>query len=281
MEEIILPNVRKIFIPDLGWVMFESDLSGADAQVVAWEAEDEELKTSFKAGLNVHDKNAEDMWGSEFTRLQGNARYKKRQSNKHAVHGTNYGSTPQGLSHHPAIGWTVHEADKFQKRWFSLHPKIGPVTRSGTWHHRVQQSINKYKMVANRFGYRRVYFDRPDEVFTEALAWVPQSTVALVTFYGALKLVKNFLLKEPLTIEEVVRKGNPNLEILLQVHDSLVFQVREMDAWQTSEMTRLLNTSVPYDDPLLIPWGFKSSKSCWGDAEKIEESSGKVGKATA
>lgn len=272
MEEVILPNVRKIFIPDLGWVIFEADLSGADAQVVAWEADDDDLKSAFRKGLDVHSKNAEDMWGSEFSRLTPETLpwRKKRQANKHAVHGTNYGATPQGLSHHPAIGWTTHEADQFQKRWFSLHPKIGPVTRPGTWHYRVQQSINKFKMVENKFGYRRVYFDRPDEVFTEALAWVPQSTVALITFYGALKLVKNFLLKEPLSIEEVVRKGNPNLDILLQVHDSLVFQVREMDAWQTEEMKKHLNTIVPYDDPLLIPWGFKSSKVCWGDAEKIK-----------
>lgn len=272
MEEIILPNVRKMFIPDPGWIMFDSDLSGADAQVVAWEADDEDLKRSFREGLDVHSKNAEDMLGAAFTSLplESNARYKKRQSNKHAVHGTNYGATPQGLAHHPAIGWTVHEADQFQKRWFSLHPRIGPVTKSGTWHHRVQQSINKYKMVENKFGYRRVYFDRPDEVFTEALAWVPQSTVALVTFYGAINLIKNFLLEKPLTIEEVVRKKNPNIRMLLQVHDSLVFQVREMDAWRTEEMKRHLNTIIPYEDPLLIPWGFKKSKISWGDVEKVK-----------
>lgn len=274
MEEIILPNVRKMFIPDPGWIMFDCDLSGADAQVVAWEADDDDLKAAFKAGLDVHSKNAEDMLGSEFTKLPegSNARKKKRQSNKHAVHGTNYGATPQGLAHHPAIGWTVHEADRFQKRWFSMHPKIGPVTKSGSWHYRVQQSINKYKMVQNQFGYRRVYFDRPDEVFTEALAWVPQSTVALVTFYGAIRLAKNFLLKEPLTMEQLVRKGNPNLEILLQNHDSLVFQVRSMDAYRTKEMQTLLNNPVPYPEPLLIPWGFARSKVSWGDVEKVPKS---------
>lgn len=270
MEEIILPSVRKMFVPDPGRILFDADLSGADAQVVAWESDDEDLKDAFRKGLDVHSKNAEDMFGSEFTRLTGAARYKKRQSNKHAVHGTNYGATPQGLAHHPAIGWTVHEADRFQKRWFSMHPRIGPVTRNGTWHHRVQQSINKRKMVENKFGYRRVYFDRPDEVFTEALAWVPQSTVALVTFYGAIELVKNFLLEKPLTMEEVVRKGNPNIDILLQVHDSLLYQVRAMDAWRIEEMRKWLNVIIPYDDPLLIPWGFKSSALTWGDVEKVK-----------
>lgn len=274
MTDFILPNIRKIFIPDSGWTMFDCDLSGADAQVVAWEAEDEDLKLAFRSGLDIHVKNATDMWGSEFTKLPENshARYKKRQANKHAVHGTNYGATPQGLTHHPAIGWTNHEADRFQKRWFSLHPKIGPVTKPGTWHYRVQQSINKYKMVENRFGYRRVYFDRPDEVFTEALAWTPQSTVALITFYGALSLARNFLLPAPLSMKQLLLQGNPNLEVLLQNHDSLVFQVRDMDAWRTAEMKRLLTTIVPYDDPLTIPWGFSRSSKSWGDTTKIPKS---------
>lgn len=273
MEKITLPNIRKIFVPDIGWVLFDCDLSGADAQVVAWEADDEDLKAAFRAGIDVHDKNAEDLLGSAYTKLAGNKhegpKKKVRQSNKHAVHGTNYGSTPSGLAHHPSIGWTVHEADKFQKRWFSLHPKIGPVTKPGTWHYRIQQSINKYKMVENKFGYRRVYFDRPDEVFTEALAWVPQSTVALVTFYGAIKLAKNFQQKTPLTMREVVMKGNPNVEILLQNHDSLVFQVRKMDAFQAKKMIPHLNTIVPYEDPLLIPWGFARSETSWGDVQDI------------
>lgn len=271
MQKIILPNVRKIFQADPGYTLFDCDLSGADAQVVAWEADDEDLKAAFRAGIDVHSHNAEAMLGHEFTKLSKDdpLRRKKRQSNKHAVHGTNYGATPKGLAHHPSIGWTVHEADKFQRRWFSIHPKIGPASKPGTWHHRIQQSINKYKMVENKFGYRRVYFDRPDEVFTEALAWVPQSTVALVTFNGALRLLKNFLLKAPITMAQVLRNGNPNVELLLQVHDSIVFQVRDCDAFQTKEMKRLLTIKIPYDDPLTIPWGFKRSKKSWGDLEEV------------
>lgn len=273
MEQVQLPNIRKIFIPDLGWVCFDCDLSGADAQVVAWEAEDEDLKAAFRAGLDVHEKNATDMWGTAYTQLAGDKhggpKKKRRQSCKHGVHATNYLSSPKTMAHHPAINWTVHEADQFQKRWFSIHPKIGPVTKPGTWHYRVQQSLDRYKMVQNKFGYRRVYFDRPDAVLPEAVAWVPQSTVALVTFYGAIKLESNFLLKEP--IKDLSREENPNINMLLQNHDSLVFQVREMDAWRMKEMKQHLTTVVPYDDPLTIPWGFARSKKSWGDVEEVDK----------
>ena len=56
-QTIALPNVRKIFIPDPGYLIGEVDLSGAEAQVVAWAAGDEDLKKAFRAGINVHIKN--------------------------------------------------------------------------------------------------------------------------------------------------------------------------------------------------------------------------------
>jgi DNA polymerase I-like protein with 3'-5' exonuclease and polymerase domains len=272
MEQTTLPNIRKIFIPDNNWIIFDCDLSGADAQVVAWEADDEDLKAAFRAGVDIHEHNAEAIWGEAFTKLAGDKhggpKKKRRQACKHAVHGTNYIGSAKAIAHHPAINWTVHEADQFQKRWFSIHPKIGPVTKPGTWHYRVQQSIDKYKMVENKFGYRRIYFDRPDAVLPEAIAWVPQSTVALVTFYGAIKLESNFCLEKP--IEDLSIEENPNIQMLLQNHDSLVFQVREQNAGRTAEMKKHLSTIIPYDDPLTIPWGFAKSRLSWGEVEELK-----------
>ena len=40
-----MPNIRKLYVPDPGYEIFDIDFSGADAQVVAWEADDKPLKT--------------------------------------------------------------------------------------------------------------------------------------------------------------------------------------------------------------------------------------------
>lgn len=246
--EVVLPNIRKMFIPDTGYIICDADLSGADAQVVAWEAEDEDLKAAFRAGLDVHSKNAEDMWGSEFTRLTGVARHKKRQSCKHAVHGTNYVGSPYAIAHHPSINWTVHEAEQFQKRWFSLHPGIK------RWHLRRQRELDTNRTITNAFGYRRVFFDRPDQCLPEAIAWVPQSTVALTTFEGAIQLEKKF----------------PYVQMLLQVHDSLVFQIPKDKASDYKAIQKALEVPIPYADPLTIQWGLKVSDKSWGDCKKPE-----------
>lgn len=244
MTKIILPNVRKLLIPDPGYVIFEADLAGADAQVVAWEAEDEDLKNAFRAGLDVHTKNATDMWGTEFTKLpeKSFARRFKRHSTKVAVHLTNYGGTPRTLA--IAQDWTIAEAERFQKRWFNLHPGI-----KQNFHGRVEAALATSKTVYNKYGFRCVFFDRPEAVFPEALAWIPQSTVAHTTYLGAFNLEDAF----------------PHVEILLQVHDSLVFQFRLSEEPRAEEILEALQVGTPYDDPLTIPWGLARSEMSWGE----------------
>lgn len=239
---IVLPNVRKLFIPDPGYLLFDADLAGADAQVVAWEADDEDLKSAFRAGLDVHSKNAEDMWGSSFTKLEGVARDKKRKQCKSAVHGTNYGGSPRTLA--TILGWTVHEASSFQSRWFSLHPGI-----KRNFHGKVDAALNSSKTVWNPYGFRRVFFDRPANCFPEALAWIPQSTVAITTYLGAQRLEQRF----------------PAVEILLQTHDSLTFQIPFSNIPSEEEIKETLRVETSYPDPLYIPWGLSKSEKSWGD----------------
>lgn len=247
--KVVLPNVRKVIIPDPGYTLIEADLKGADAQVVAWEAEDDDLKAAFRAGLDVHTKNAEDMWGSEFTKLPlgSHARDVKRQNNKVAVHLTNYGGSSRAIA--MSQGWTIHESELFQRKWFSLHPGIKQKFQA-----RVDTALNTTKTVENRFGFKRPYFDRPSECYTEALAWIPQSTVALNTYLGWFQLEAAF----------------PIAELLLQVHDSVVFQVPTHLVPSAAFLAETLKVETPYDDPLFIPWDLKSSTKSWGDVEKMK-----------
>lgn len=247
MQKIVLPNVRKLFVPDPGYTIFEADLAGADAQIVAWEAEDDDLKEAFRKKIDVHAKNAEDMWGSEFSRLSGHARDAKRQQCKRVVHLTNYGGTDRTIA--IAIGWTTHEASTFQKRWFSLHPGI-----KTNFQGRIRSSLQQSRTVYNKYGYRRRFFGRIDDSYTEALAWVPQSSVALTTYYGAFQLEELF----------------PQVEILMQVHDNLVFQIPNNSLPTSEELKMALNVATPYDDPLFISWDIKSSVKSWGEMEKME-----------
>lgn len=255
---IVLPNVRKLFITDPGYVQFEADLKGADAQVVAWEAEDEDLKEAFRKGVDIHVKNAEDMWGQEFSRLTGHARDAKRQECKHTVHGINYGCTPRTTA--IQRGWLVRDAERFHTRWLGLHTGIA------TWHDRVRHSLSLNRTITNAFGFRRVFFDRIDNCYTEALAWIPQSTVAINTYKGALQLEARYW---PTHLKEDFYPVTPE-GLLLQTHDSINFQFKTTATPSPEAIGRTLRVLTPYSDPLYIPWDLKSSLKSWGEMEKVK-----------
>lgn len=230
-----LPNIRDLFVPDEGYILVDMDLDRADAQVVAWEADDEELKQAFREGVDIHSENAKVLGCS-------------RTMAKQAVHATNYGVGPRTMA--SILGITVREAEMFRKRWFEAHPKIKE------WHYRVEMQLNKTRMVRNKFGYRKVFFGRLEGSLPEAIAWIPQSTVACVINRALVKIA------EALSEDDV--------QILLQVHDSLVLQVREDKVDELlPRIKKLAEIVVPYDDPLIIPVSFKVSKGGWGSAEEV------------
>lgn len=237
-----MPNVRKLYVPDPGYEIFDIDLAGADAQVVAWEADDKPLKDLFRSGLKVHAENAKDLFGGDAGPDGKREPYYFR--TKMGVHLTNYGGWPKTMA--SALSITVHEAEKFQKRWFEIHPSIAE------WHRRVQHLLQTTRTIENKFGYRITFHDRLDFLLPTALAWCPQSTVAIVADKAQGILEENF----------------PIARINLQVHDSLVFQLPiNRPANLVDEITEQLRIPIPYDDVLIIPFGVKSSVYSWGDCK--------------
>jgi DNA polymerase I-like protein with 3'-5' exonuclease and polymerase domains/uracil-DNA glycosylase len=228
--ELILPNIRKLFIPDPGFLICDADLDRADLQVVVWEADDAELKQALREGADIHAENAKVLGIS-------------RQLAKIWVHGTNYGGSPRTMAAN--CGITVAEAERLRKRWFQAHPGIE------RWHNDVRRKLMETRSVSNRFGFRRIYFDRIESVIPEALAWIPQSTVAHIINEGLLNLAVNV----------------PECQVLLQVHDSLVFQLPANRRDLLPLIREQLLIPVPYPDPLIIPVGLKTSSVSWGHVE--------------
>lgn len=245
----LLPNVRKLFIPEPGYEIADIDLAGADAQVVAWEAGDEDLKAAFRSGIKIHAHNAKAMYGAKagpdgkaepyYTRI------------KAGVHLTNYGG--QAPTAAKAMRVSEYEAREFQREWFRLHPGIRE------WHERVQYLLETQRQVTNKFGYRRFYFERISDLLPEALAWIPQSTVACVANRALVNIHKAEEFRQDFRIR--VYNG-------LQVHDSLVVQYPTFYRTEILRTLRkLILVPVPYDDPLTIQWGLKTSTVSWGDCQ--------------
>lgn len=242
-----IPNIRKLFIPDSGCIFWDFDLPQADARVVAWEAEEKSLIDLFKdPSRHLHMENAEILYGKRPEKNSQQYYFAKQ-----AVHLSHYGGTAGVLAR--TLGITTHEADKFQKRYFQVRTQIPK------WHTRIAMQLATRKYVENKYGYRRFYFDRPEGLLKEALAWIPQSTVAIATNLGILAVAED---------EYLTREG---VEFLLQVHDSSLFQAPTYKAnILLPKVMRKLKITVPYSEPLIFQSGVKASSRSWGDVEELK-----------
>lgn len=246
--QITFPEIRSTFIPDPDHIIFDIDLEGADAQVVAWTADDEDLKAAFRSRIKVHAKNAIDIHGKEVAGEDGK-REPTYTRTKRAIHATHYGASINALM--IKCKMSRGEAEYFYRRWlYELHPKIRE------WMERVEFDLQRTGSVTNRFGYACNFYQRGSDAYTNALSWEPQSTVARICEIAMVRIAREL----------------PDVQLLLQVHDSLVFQIhRRLVVRTLPRLDKLLQEiEVPFPDPLIIPWGIKASRVSWGECKTIK-----------
>lgn len=235
----IPPFIKPLFIPDDGMEMFDLDLSSADLRIVVWEADEREMKSLLAAGLNPYVEIAKEYYHDPSITKS----HPKYRTFKSFAHGTHYLGTPEGMA--GKLGMLVSEVERLQKWYFNRFPRIKQ------WQEGFKAKVYSRHMVENIFGYRYYIFDRIEgNTINQAIAWLPQSTIAILINRIWMNLHEN----------------HPEIEILLQTHDSLTGQYplssREASLNSLDIASQII---LPYSDPLIIPVGVKTSTSSWGD----------------
>jgi DNA polymerase I-like protein with 3'-5' exonuclease and polymerase domains len=241
-QNMTLPNIRKIFVPDPGYTFFDLDLDSADLRIVQRESSCRQLKTWFDDGLKPYVELAKEFYHDQ-TITKHHPKYNRFKS---LCHATNYLGQPRSIATQPNIGLPLKDVELVQKWYFTLCPEIKE------WHERLISGLNRTATITNAFGYRRQFMDRIDNaVYREAAAWIPQSTVGIVINHAYANIHKNL----------------PTVQVLLQVHDSLAGQYPTRDNTILERILQESRITVPYPDPLIIPTGIKTSTISWGHCE--------------
>lgn len=242
-DGLTLPNVRKLFIPDPGHTMFDIDLDSADLRIVTWESDCAWMKDHFKNGRKPYVEVMREYYRNQSMTKSSHPR--EYAIFKSLCHGTNYLGTAEGIA--PRIGLLVHETARIQKWYFGLAPEIK------AWQERIKIQVTKRRYIENVFGYRMNIFDKIEgTIFNQAVAWIPQSTVACLINRAWDNIDRNL----------------PEVEVLLQVHDSLVGQYENVHGdWALRRIVEEAQVPLPYPEPLVIPVGVVNSKKSWGDCE--------------
>lgn len=164
---------------------------------------------------------------------------------KRLGHGTNFLGKPHTMAMHTKTERSVIE--NFQTRYFEAFPSI-PM-----WHDWTLEQISTLGYLTTLYGRRRYFFGRAKDPAThrEAIAYSPQSMTAWQIDYGYLQLWKHM----------------PEAELLVQVHDSIQFQVelRNLDRLMPKAM-KLLECPLELSNgrEFIVPLEAKVGWN-WGD----------------
>lgn len=232
-----LPNARELFIPDPGKTFFDIDLDSADLRIVVARSGAKDLQQMLDEGRKPYIEMMKEYYHDP-TKNKHSPEYK---TFKAFAHGSNYLGSSRGLA--ARIGLLVHEVDRLQKWYFNRNPEIVK------WHTDLKAQVTKRGWIENIFGYRIYFFNKSDPtLFQTAAAWEPQSTVGLLINEGLIAIDQN----------------EPDIEVLLQVHDSLAGQYDTDKPYLIDHIKQRCEIELPYEHPIVIPVGVATSTVSWG-----------------
>ena len=246
-------DVRRVLVPDPGYLFMEADLSQAEARVVAVLANDQKALDLFASGADIHRITAAEVFGvapEDITDKQREIGGKKARHSlsyglgwKHFLEDVNKDSDLTGISISAAEAKAIH----------SGYHRANPAIR--LWHRSVEQEIYEKGFLTTPFGRRLVLIDQNDML--SAIAFVPQSTVA-----DHLNM----------RLRVIYDKLDPDPFMLLhQIHDAVLGQVKVAQARLVARrLRRLMQHPIQIGSTsLLIPADVSTSSSSWGEMEEV------------
>lgn len=218
----ITESLRSIFVADPGYKFANLDLEQGDSRNVGalcWNLfceEDEAFAGAYLDACESGDLHTlvtkmvqpNLAWGTapdrEIADLPFYRAKSYRDGSKALGHGSNYLGKPAHMA--KQTKFPVANVTDFQRMYFSAFPCIP------AWHKNVFWKLENLGFLESPFGRRRFFFGRPNEDSTrrEAVAHVPQSMTADEINIGILNLW-----------------GSNRVQLLIQVHDSILFQYPE------------------------------------------------------
>lgn len=290
-QQNVTPRMRRMVCSDDGWKLAAPDLEQAESRVVAalvwqvtgddsyWRAcESEDLHTGVimmcypelpwpgtldVATFTFSNMEACKRW-AESHRWHRHLHY--RDGAKRIGHGSNYWGSSYGIAH--TIGIEPKVVGPFQLKYFRAFPGIA------RWHQKTIATVQTTQRLVTPFGRERVFFGRvfDDSTLREAIAHVPQSTIADMTNEGIRRLWA-YGLEHP--------QFRRAVQLLQQNHDSSTFQYPdhpEWERWVLAKAKELLSVPIPITRPndnlpcagetrvLTVPLEFKTGYN-WGLAD--------------
>lgn len=231
--------IRTAFIPEYD-LFLSSDYSQIELRILAHLSESEELINAFVNGDDIHTKVASDI----FKKPMEEVTKTERRTAKAVIFGIVYGISGFGLGEN--IGISPREAKKFIDMYLELYPGV-------------KNYMDLTISDAYSCGYVRTIFKRKravDELFnTNYLIRSAGERIALNTPIQGTSA--DIIKKAMIEIDNEFEKRGFESKMLLQIHDELVFDIKENEKEEVSKLVKdIMEHTVSLKVPLAVSTDF-------------------------
>ena len=231
-------RIRQAFIAREGYSIVAADYSQIELRIMAHLSGDQGLINAFSQGKDIHRSTAAEIFGVSLDEVTS----EQRRNAKAINFGLIYGMSAFGLSRQ--LGISRPDAQKYMDLYFQRYPGV-------------QQFMSDIREKAKAQGYVETLFGRrlylPDINSTNAMRRKGAERVAInAPMQGtAADIIKRAMIK----LDEVIHH-DPDIEMIMQVHDELVFEVRsEKVAFFREQIKQHMEAAAELVVPLIVEVG--------------------------
>jgi len=203
-------RIRQAFVAPPGWRIVAADYSQIELRIMAHLSGDAGLLAAFHGNRDVHRATAAEVFGLPLDQVDGN----QRRAAKAINFGLMYGMSAFGLARQLGVG--RGEAQDYMARYFSRYPGVREFME------RVREQAHRDGYVETVFG-RRLHLDYIHSRNAAQRAGAERAAINAPMQGTAADIIKRAMISVDAWLlgqEDVAR-------MLMQVHDELVFEVRE------------------------------------------------------
>ena len=240
-------RIREAFIAPEGWRVLAADYSQIELRIMAHMSGDPGLTKAFRHDQDVHRATAAEV----FDVAPGKVTSEQRRVAKMINFGLMYGMSAHGLAQR--LGIPRSEAAEYVQRYFERYPGVKAYMDAT----RARAKSEGY--VETLFG-RRLYLDYIHSRNAAQRAGAERAAINAPMQGTAADIIKRAMV----AIDGWLQDRGDDAHMLMQVHDELVFEVREdaLDAVRDGVRIRMQG-AAELDVPLLVDIG---SGRSWGEA---------------
>jgi DNA polymerase-1 len=221
-------KIRRAFIATPGMKLVSADYSQIELRLLAEIADIAVLKNAFRDGLDIHAMTASEMFGVPVKGMPGEIRRRAKAIN----FGIIYGISAFGLANQ--LGIEREEAGAYIKKYFERFPGI-------------RDYMDETKAFAKKNGYVLTLFGRkchyPDIAASNASirAFNERAAINARLQGTAADIIRRAMAR----MDAALAKKKLNAQMLLQVHDELVFEVPDDEVEKTLPVVKAVMEDAP------------------------------------